>query len=335
MVAFGLRGVRCSYGDRPALEIDEIEIEPGQAAAILGPNGSGKTTLLSTLGLLHRPDAGELTVLGERAYGSDFDPVPLRRRISYVMQRPFLFNRTIGQNLRIALRLRGSLERESGPRVGAALERVGLAGFEDRKAAELSAGQTARAAIARALVSDPEALILDEPTASLDAATCQVIERVAAEFTREGRTFIFATHDASLALRVAGKVVYLQEGRVSRAPLDNYFVGRIEPNGSGFRFRATSGLEIQVTEGRPGRTTAAIDPAHILLSREPLHSSARNVYRGRVSSLEEIGPGRVRLRVDAGAPFIVHVTSRSVAELSLHPGDEVYLTFKASSVVLS
>jgi putative ABC transport system ATP-binding protein len=192
------------------------EIASGEYLAIMGPSGSGKTTLLSILGCLDRPTRGEHLFAGRRVEGlGDDDLSRLRNRsIGFVFQSFHLIPQlTVAENVETPLLYEGASPAEWRPRALRALERVGLTARADHRPAELSGGEAQRAAIARALVTEPRLLLADEPTGNLDTATGEEIAALLDELHARGRTVVIVTHNEALARR-AERVVRLRDGRV-------------------------------------------------------------------------------------------------------------------------
>jgi putative ABC transport system ATP-binding protein len=193
-----------------------LEVREGEKLAIMGPSGSGKTTLLSILGCLDRPTRGEHLFDGRRVEGlSDDELSRLRNRaIGFVFQSFHLIPQlTVAENVETPLLYEGAPPGEWRPRALGALERVGLAARADHRPSELSGGEAQRAAIARALVTEPRLLLADEPTGNLDSATGEEIAALLDELHARGRTVVIVTHNETLARR-AERVVRLRDGRV-------------------------------------------------------------------------------------------------------------------------
>ena len=193
-----------------------LEVREGEKLAIMGPSGSGKTTLLSILGCLDRPTRGEHLFDGRRVEGLGDDELSrLRNRsIGFVFQSFHLIPQlTVAENVETPLLYEGASPAEWRPRALRALERVGLTARADHRPAELSGGEAQRAAIARALVTEPRLLLADEPTGNLDTATGEEIAALLDELHARGRTVVIVTHNEALARR-AERVVRLRDGRV-------------------------------------------------------------------------------------------------------------------------
>lgn len=207
------RGISVVRADRRVLAVDELEVREGETLAIVGPNGAGKSTLLLVLAGLIRPAAGTLELRGA--------PVPpgadlaYRRRIGLVLPAPLLLSTTVFANVAAGLRFRGVPAHEVRRRVGPWLERLGIAHLAHRHASQLSSGEAQRASLARAFVLEPELLLLDEPFASLDAATrAALVDDFARLRAGTPGTCVLVTHDLDEALRLGNRLAVLLEGRI-------------------------------------------------------------------------------------------------------------------------
>ena len=198
------------------LEGIDLEISPGAVHVVLGPNGAGKSTLLRLLGLLDRPDRGEIFFDGRRlgAMGRS-ERTRLRRRSGFVFQTPLLLAASVEANLRFGARLRGM--RLASGAVGEVLERTGLAGRETQEARLLSGGEKQRLQLARVMLLDPDLVLLDEPTANLDPLSVKNIETTIAGLAGAGKTVVMATHNLIQARLLAARVFFLKQGRLAQA----------------------------------------------------------------------------------------------------------------------
>ena len=195
-----------------------LELEAGELAVLAGPSGSGKSTLLNLVGLLDRPDSGSLRLEGEDVSRlDDRGRARLRReRLGFVFQShqlvPVL---SAGENVALALWIRGLPEEECRDRARAALAAVGLSGMEGRRPDAMSGGQRQRVAVARAIVGEPALVLADEPTASLDSETAArllaLFETLHAE---KGIAFLFSSHDPRIVERVPRRI-RLVDGRIA------------------------------------------------------------------------------------------------------------------------
>jgi molybdopterin-binding protein len=329
--AFSVRGLEVEIGAVAALQIDVLEVPAGQITAVVGPNGAGKTTLLEGLAGLRRVRAQRFLFFGEPVIPGTSSWEELRRRATYVAQRPLLFRRSVYANVAYGLRVRGENDEE---RIERALARVGLEGFGSRPAWKLSTGEAQRVAIARALAIDPPVYLFDEPTANLDRDSTPEFEVLLRELAQRGRTVVFSTHTLDQAYRLGDRILSLEHGRVGPFPLVNLVRGRLRVDG-GEAILQAGGIEIVLPTDPPAKANAkvavAIDPESILLSREPLRSSARNSFSGVVVGIEGSAAGFL-VRVDCGVEFVARITARAFAELGLAIGQPVVVTFKSSAV---
>ncbi|HEU4753290.1 MAG TPA: ATP-binding cassette domain-containing protein [Armatimonadota bacterium] len=218
--AFRLAGVEMARGGRTLLRVPSLEIAPGAVTAVVGPSGAGKSTLLRLLAGLETPDRGTVRA-------GEAPPVP--GRIVMLFQRPVLFRGTVLENAAAGLRLRG--RRDPLAKARPWLERLGLAEKAHRPVSTLSGGEYQRVALARALAVEPEVLLLDEPTASLDPENVRLIERlVAATRTETGMTVVWVTHNPFQAQRVADSALLLLEGEVvEHSPAAAFFGEEAQP----------------------------------------------------------------------------------------------------------
>jgi putative ABC transport system ATP-binding protein len=200
-----------------ALREVSLSIAAGESVAVMGPSGSGKSTLLGIVGCLDRPTRGQYLLDGREV--SSLDDAELsalrNRRIGFVFQSFHLIPQlTVEENVETPLLYGVVPEREWRSRVHACLEKVGLDHRSSHRPSELSGGEAQRAAIARALVSEPQMLLADEPTGNLDTATGDEVAEVLWGLHREGRTVVVVTHNEVLAAR-AQRVVRLRDGRIA------------------------------------------------------------------------------------------------------------------------
>lgn len=210
---YRLQGVEKQYDGRQVLQVEQLEIYRGEVFALVGPSGAGKSTLLRLLNFLEPPTSGEICFQETRFTPGQEVAVDMRRRVTTVFQRPLLLNRSVFDNVRYGLQLRG--ERNGHDRVMASLLRVGLAELANQRANTLSGGEAQRVALARAMVIDPQVLLLDEPTANLDPYNVGLIEEIVKELNREqGTTLALVTHNVFQARRLAHRVALMLEGRV-------------------------------------------------------------------------------------------------------------------------
>jgi len=332
---FTVRGLRAGFDGVPALTIDELRIAEGGVTVLVGENGSGKTTLLRLLNGLMEPWEGSIEFRGAPLDGPGRAAV--RAASAMVHQEPLLFRGTVLQNVGYGLRIRGVSRSEIARRADLALRKVGLAGFGRRRAGGLSGGEKQRVALARALVLEQPVVLLDEPTANVDPNSRRVIERAIRNLADAGTSLIVSTHLMDTAYRLCDTLVRLEAGRLSDNS-ENILKGRVESTDEQFtRFLAIgdgAGSTTLLCPALQGDFRVAVLPMNeIILSRQPIVSSARNMLRGRVTAIAPVGAA-LRVSVDCGIVLQSLITRVSAVELGLQPGYDIIATFKASSVRL-
>ena len=201
-----------------ALDGVSLAVEKGDSVALMGPSGSGKSTLLNILGCLDRPTGGAYVLAGEAV--SDLPHARLaqvrRHTFGFVFQSFHLVPRlTAAENVELPMIFAGTDARERSRRIGVALAAVGLSDRADHRPDQLSGGQRQRAAIARAIVLDPEILLADEPTGNLDTHTGDEILTLLGELNARGKTLIVVTHNPDVA-RKARRVIHMIDGRIAK-----------------------------------------------------------------------------------------------------------------------
>jgi len=339
-ILYDLDKVSKSYGDVKALDNVSLVIEEGETLGVVGQSGAGKTTLLRILSGLEEPTNGSVAF-----NGSGFDAptrLSLRRCATMIFQTPLFLRGDVFTNIAYGLRLRKTPEGKVRELVAEALDRVRLGGYEDRQARRLSGGEQQRAALARALVLDPEVLLVDEPTSNLDAANAKVISAIIEE-EKQGRTIVVSTHDLDMIKRLTDRTVFIERGRVIEegAPSELVSITRLSENVFTGVSRVVEGVAqidvgnvvVRAAVDRTGRATIHVKPEDIIVSLGRIETSARNQFEGTVVGVESLN-NIVLLRVDVGETFTVQVTNRSFKEMGLNVGRRVFISFKASSVIV-
>ena len=222
MARVELKGLTKSFGFVKAVKGADVVFEEGSFTTLLGPSGCGKTTILRMIAGLEAPSGGDILVGGKRV-----NEVPIHKRnLGIVFQNYALFpHRTIGENIAFGLKYRNVPKAAAAEKVRAALDVVRLPGVEDRYPTQLSGGQQQRIALARAIVIEPDVLLLDEPLSALDANLREEMRvELKAIQHRIGVTSVFVTHDQSEALAMSDKIIVMRSGEVAQigAPEEVY-----------------------------------------------------------------------------------------------------------------
>jgi putative spermidine/putrescine transport system ATP-binding protein len=342
-------GVAKSYdGSAYAVRDLDLDIARGEFVTLLGPSGSGKTTSLMMLAGFEEPSAGRILLDGRR-----IDHMPAHRRgIGVVFQNYALFpHMTVAGNLAFPLEVRGMARPEREAAVKRLVERVRLQGLEERYPAQLSGGQQQRVAVARALVFNPELVLMDEPLGALDKQLRENLQYEIKEIHRTfGVTIVYVTHDQSEALTMSDRIALFRDGRLEQVadPQTIYdlpatafaarFIGEtnmlagtiagadgadaVTVNIGGRPFRATRGN----VEGKAGEAA--------LLCVRPEHLSLHADGETRDNSLpatvrEAIFHGdHVRLHLDAGGALLTTRVGAGLAQ-QMPPGTQVTVTLDA------
>jgi len=343
-----LRNVSKAW-DAFSLRDINLDVNDGEYFVVLGPTGAGKTLLLETVAGLHHPDTGEVWLNGR-----NITPLPPERRnVGFVFQEYALFpHMTVRENVSFGLEMRRIPSSERTPRIEMILQLTGLEQLSNRYPETLSGGERQRTALARALVTEPDLFLLDEPLSALDVNTQEALrEELRRIHERLGIATIHVTHDHVEAVVLADRIGVMSRGEivqvgtpdeVFRKPASEFvanFVG-FENMFSGFSTVEGGIADINLGEirvkavsDREGPVKVCIRPDDILLSKRPFKSSARNLFKGEIAEIAERGP-LVKIKVAAGMDFVVLITRRSLLEMGLTVGSEAYLSFKASSVLV-
>lgn len=332
-----------------ALELRvELDAPAGAVTAVLGPNGAGKTSLLRAVAGTVAIDRGTIC-LGGTALDAPPDTfvAPERRRLGIVHQDHLLFpHLSAVDNVAFGPRSRGRSRRDARRLATELLAGMGLADHVDDKPRTLSGGQAQRVALARALAAEPEALLLDEPLAALDAGTrVEVRRELRRHLTGFAGPTLLVTHDPVDVLALADHVGILEHGRITQSgtvadvtarPRSRYVADLIGTNlvlgtGSGRTITTASGATLATAEGHDGPVFATVPPTAIALHRTEPEGSPRNRWRATIAQVEPLGD-RMRVHLAGPLDLVAEVTSLAVADLALREGDEVWASVKATEV---
>jgi tungstate transport system ATP-binding protein len=347
-----LRNVTVRHGEHVALQSAALEVYAGEVLALIGPNGAGKSTLLRVMGMLQRPDQGSVVFRGQNALNGN--SLELRRRIATVFQEPLLLNATVHQNAALGLKLRGIGRAEIDRRLGPWLQKLSIDHLATRSARTLSGGEAQRTSLARALVLEPELLLLDEPFSALDPASREALLRDFQRIVTEtGITTVFVTHDRDEAFTLANRIGVLNQGHLLQLDsrenvfslpqtedvarivgIENLLPGVVETsNGDNVTIRIND-LRIR-GKGRFGTGTnvvACIRPEEVSLSLAYCDANDLNRVTGKVVS---VSPGMIHHRICLdykGCNLIALMDRREFFELNVSEGQEVVAMFSPTAV---
>jgi len=341
------------YGDRFVLKNINLKIDQSEVFALIGPTGAGKTTLLRILDLIDRPYSGEIYFNGLNITAAKKEQLSARRKMSYVQQKPIVFNMSVYDNVACGLIWRHKKPDEVRRKTEEVLKLVGMVDYVKRNAKTLSGGEMQRVAIARALITDPQLLFLDEPTANMDQISTAKIERVLEGIIQEHRiSMIMTTHDMSQGQRLAGKVGVMINGELMQVGTpgaifnqphnqevaefvgtENILNGEVVSEDENMTLikvgdRVISAIsDYQVGE----KVLVLIRPENIVFTLQKETSSARNNFKGKVNRVNTTGP-LVKIEIDCGFPLYVVITKQAAQELNISIGKEIYASFKATAI---
>jgi tungstate transport system ATP-binding protein len=340
------------FDNHDILKNINLKVEKGEVFALIGPTGAGKTTFLRLLNLLDLPASGIIYFDGIDTAGSAGLRTELRRRMGFVFQKPVVFNMSVYDNIACGLKWRKERKSEIRQKVNSMLELVSLSDYKDRNARTLSGGEVQMVAIARAMVSEPEVLLLDEPTANLDPVSASRIESLIADIAhRHNTTIIMATHDMSQGQRLADRVGVLLNGEIQQSGnwqevfnfpqnqevahfvrVENIIDGVVASNQDEIAAINVGDNTIEVVSDYPAgeEVCVCLRPEDITIAKTRISSSARNSFAGEITRMVSSG-ALMRVEVDCGFPLVALITRRSAEELDLNKGTEVYVSFKATA----
>jgi tungstate transport system ATP-binding protein len=348
-----IKGVYQKRDGRDILKNINIDIDRGKIFALIGPTGAGKTTLLRLIDMLDKPSTGQIFFDGTDVTTSGRARLEARRRMSFVLQKPVVFNASVYDNIAYGLQWHGLDRRQTRKNVDDILETVGLAVYRKRNARTLSGGEMQRVAIARAIATGPDVLLLDEPSANLDPVSSVKIEELITRVIRENAiTVVVATHDMSQGQRLADRISVLVSGEIVQSGgarevftsprnrevaefvgMENIFDGRITSCENELAIIDVHGRAIEaVTDcGVGDAVLVGLRPEDVTITLSKMTSSARNCLTGTVNSVVYDGP-LCHVGIDCGFPLVALVTRKSTEELGLEKGLQVYAAFKAVSI---
>jgi len=334
---FDITRLTQKYRNRTILDIEKLSFKKGAIYGLQGPNGAGKTTLLNILALLERPTTGTISYKARSVQYSEPHLQRLRKEVVLVDQLPLLFTTTVFKNLEFGLKIRGIEKDERKRRIFKGLDMVGMGDFVHAPAHQLSGGETQRVALAARLVLKPEILLLDEPTANVDAASAEQIKEAALMARREwDTTLIIASHDRGWLYDVCDQVLHLFKGRLFGTGKENILFGPWRPYKDNlWEKRLPDGQHIRVSEPPEPDAVAIVEPTSIAgASDTKLADADANILQGMVSrlALEKTNAEIVVTILIGNLPFTSKLPRQQVQQENLYPGQKVRLNYNPHSV---
>ncbi len=337
MRIYRIRDIEHYYGDKHVLSIEEAAIPEASITGLIGPNGSGKSTLLKLLGFLEEPTYGSILFRGRKV--APFAD-SIRLRVTLLTQEPYLMRRSVFDNVAYGLKIRGAVK-DLRSRVGEALSQVGLEpeNFADRKWSALSGGEAQRVALAARLVLKPEVLLLDEPTASVDAQSARLIRKASLQAREEwGATLVVATHDWQWLYETCDTVLHLLHGRLFKGGLGCTVYGPWRVGREGLlQKELEDGQFLYAPKPGEGKQMAVLDPSRLniaLPGKEPLLSWNSRTLNGSVTRLFlERNADTVQTAIKVGELVITLRLQRDrIESLRLYPGRGVNIIYNPEEI---
>ncbi len=359
--------IRKRFGETEVLKGVTLHVRKGELLSLVGPSGCGKTTTLNVIAGLCQPDGGTVWIDGVlvegESSGRKVHVKPADRGIGYVFQDYALFpHMKVRDNVSYALKSRHLPEEEIRKRTYSLLEFVGLLDHSKHYPHQLSGGQKQRIALARALATDPKALLLDEPLTALDNITGARLRTDIKNALRAlNMTSIYVTHDLAEAYTVSDRIAVMGSGRIEQVdhrdhilqkPNSSYvakflglnvYSGRVVDHSAGLARVAINGIEISAASAvnlNKGTVLVTLKPEDVVLSSEPTLNNPKwrkctcNNLEGTITQVVRM-KSNAKVTVDVGFPVDSELTLSSLEELGVEEGSKVHAHFKADSLSVS
>jgi tungstate transport system ATP-binding protein len=334
---YQIEGLTHRYGQETVLAVERLDIQPASIVGLAGPNGSGKSTLLKLMAFILRPTTGRILFDGQPA--RPFDDA-VRFQVTLLTQEPYLMKRSVFNNIAYGLKVRGD-DTDRTSRIHAALDQVGLDPdvFARRPWNELSGGEAQRVGLAARLVLRPRVLLLDEPTASVDAASSELI-RSASLGARDdwGTTLVIASHDREWLNEVCDEVIHLFKGKPSGTGRRNMIFGPWQAGDDGRYYKSLGNDQcLNVPPPPTADATAFIEPSAFQVVPQTAaagditgHASLNGTIT-RISLDRHSGTLFADVRVGAFT-LVVCIDDSHLAAMTLHRGWPATLVYRLERV---
>jgi len=332
---YHLKNIRHYYGQKKILDIDDLDIRSGSITGLMGPNGSGKSTLLKMLAFALKPTKGRIFYKGREESG--FSP-EVRLKVTLLTQKPYLLKRTVFDNIIYGLKIRND-HHNLEERVKTALSKVGLdfQTFSHRKWHQLSGGEAQRVALAARLILKPEVLLLDEPIASVDTKSAELI-RAASLKARDdwGTTLVIASHDLQWLYSITENQVSIFNGNLFPTGIETIITGPFEKTGDHRCVKKLTGGQALLLKA-PGQNeeNAVVRKENIRIeSLEQPFKDGINRMSGHISAMlleRESNHVLVTVLVQ-DLSFVLKLSPDRIGSLGLYPGKTITLGFLPEDV---
>jgi tungstate transport system ATP-binding protein len=330
---YEISSLKHSYAGKTVLEIERLTVQPASIVGLIGPNGSGKSTLLKLLGLIERPTQGMI-----HFNGRPVEPFSDEARflVTLLPQEPFLMKRSVLNNVSYGLKLRGN-GKDMVERVYEALSLVGLLGkdFAKRPWYALSGGEAQRVALAARLALTPKVLLMDEPTANVDAASAQRIKEASLQVRQNlGTTLIIASHDWQWLYEICDEILHLFKGRIFGTGRETIIFGPWQKLETAKWGKVLSDNQRLYVPAPPDPEAAAVIDV-LSVGEEDTNCSGEDVkLRGTVSRLSlERKTGRIFATILVGdLPFTVGLTPQQSMTQAIFPGKTLNIRYHLDQI---
>lgn len=328
-----------------------LSVDAGEVVALLGPSGSGKSTVLQALAGLVRLSGGRVTIDGSGLEEPDrrIRVAPEKRPIAMMFQDYLLFPHLSAlENAAFGLRARGMDRQLAREKAEGALRLLGVSELASVRPRQMSGGQQQRVAMARALVTEPKLMLLDEPLAALDVGTRAEVRRyLRSSLHHAGSANVLVTHDLLDAVAIADRMMVIESAKIvqSGTPAEvtarprSSFVARLvgvnlwKGAANAAAVRLEDGGELAVATPWSGEVLAMVTPAAVAVTREQPQAPAKNSWRGQIGAIDLLGD-RVRVQIEGTPTITGEVMPSAVDELKLDDGGQLWVTVDPSDVTV-